>query len=162
MDEDDLTDQILDNLRDDYKELVRTVQARDSSISFDELHEKLLNFEATLENGKIDQVHFPASANVANRNIGNKNSTSRRPSSNNHSNNTGWRQSQQSMESSLASTNIVPNHHGNRPPSWPYLGYCQICGIQGHTAKRCPSFSLILNQPPVMHNVPQPNTATPW
>ncbi|KAL5803500.1 hypothetical protein ACOSQ4_031805 [Xanthoceras sorbifolium] len=58
--EEDLTYQILDNLGDDYKELVRAVQARNSSISFDELHEKLLNFEATLENGKTDQVHFPA------------------------------------------------------------------------------------------------------
>ncbi|KAH7523338.1 hypothetical protein JRO89_XSUnG0081800 [Xanthoceras sorbifolium] len=89
MNEDDLIDQILDNLGDDYKELVRAVQACDSSISFDELHEKLLNFEAILENGKTDQVHFPASANVANRHIGNRNSTSRCPSSNNHSNNTG-------------------------------------------------------------------------
>ncbi|KAH7571524.1 hypothetical protein JRO89_XS04G0070600 [Xanthoceras sorbifolium] len=162
MDEDDLTDQILDNLGDDYKELVCAVQACDSFISFDELHAKLLNFKATLENGKTDQVHFPASANITNRNIGNINSTSRRPSLNKHSNNTGWRQSQQSTESSPASTNIIPNHRGNRPPSRPYLGYCQICGIQGHTAKRCPLFSLVPNQPPVMHNVPQPNTATPW
>ncbi|KAH7577423.1 hypothetical protein JRO89_XS01G0249200 [Xanthoceras sorbifolium] len=43
MDEDDLTEKILDGLSDEYKELVRAVQARDTTISFDELHEKLLN-----------------------------------------------------------------------------------------------------------------------
>ena len=53
MDEDDLTDKILNNLRDDYKELVRAVQARDTSISFEELHEKLLNFKASLQKGKL-------------------------------------------------------------------------------------------------------------
>ena len=28
-------------------------------------------------------------------------------------------------------------------PSRPYLGYCQICRLQGHTAKWCPSFRLV-------------------
>ncbi|KAA8525629.1 hypothetical protein F0562_007489 [Nyssa sinensis] len=49
MDEEEITDKILDGLGDDYKELVRTVQARDTSITFEELHEKLLNFEASLQ-----------------------------------------------------------------------------------------------------------------
>nr|TKS06937.1 hypothetical protein D5086_0000116460 [Populus alba] len=47
MDPEDLTNKIMDGLDDDYKELVCTVQARDNSISFDELHEKFLSFEAT-------------------------------------------------------------------------------------------------------------------
>lgn len=162
LDEDDLTDKILDNLGDDYKELVRAVQARDSSISFDELHEKLLNFEASLQAGKPDPVYFPASANIAHRHSGNRNAPGRRPSSNNHNSNTGWRQSQQSMDSSPTPTTVGSTPPGNRPPPRPYLGYCQICGIQGHTAKRCPSFRLVPNQPPLLPNVPQPNTATSW
>ena len=48
VDNEDLTDKILEELGDDYKELVRVVQARDNAISFDELHEKLLMFEASL------------------------------------------------------------------------------------------------------------------
>lgn len=48
MDEEDLTDKILDGLGDEYKELVRAVQARDNPISFEELHEKLLTFETTI------------------------------------------------------------------------------------------------------------------
>lgn len=46
IDVDDLMDKILDGLGDDFKVLVRAVQARDTSISFDALHEKLLNFES--------------------------------------------------------------------------------------------------------------------
>ena len=52
MDDDDIIERILDELDDDYKELVRAVQARDNPRSFDELHEKLLTFEASLQNNK--------------------------------------------------------------------------------------------------------------
>ena len=48
VDEEDLTEKILDELEEDYKELDLAIQARDNSISFDELHEKLLTFEASL------------------------------------------------------------------------------------------------------------------
>ena len=63
MDEEDLIEKILAELGDDYKELIYAVQARDSPISFDELHEKLRTFESTLQ-GKIkESTHFPATAN---------------------------------------------------------------------------------------------------
>ena len=48
VDDEDLLEKILEGLGEDYKELVRAVQARDTPISFDELHENLLNFEASL------------------------------------------------------------------------------------------------------------------
>ncbi|KAA8523820.1 hypothetical protein F0562_010243 [Nyssa sinensis] len=98
MDEDDLTDKILDSLGDDYKEFIRAVQARDTTIMFDELHEKLLNFEASLHSAKSKPSHFPASANPANRNptswrhsfnSGNTNNHWR-PSPNSGNNSTGW------------------------------------------------------------------------
>lgn len=54
-DEDDLTDKNLKALRDDYKELVWAVQVRDTSITFEELHEKLLNYEASLNIPKPEQ-----------------------------------------------------------------------------------------------------------
>ena len=53
VDDEDLLEKILEGLGEDYKELVRVVQARDTPISFDELHEKLLNFEASLQNTSI-------------------------------------------------------------------------------------------------------------
>jgi hypothetical protein len=42
-DHEDLSERILEGLGDDYKELARAVQARDTPISFDEPHDKLLN-----------------------------------------------------------------------------------------------------------------------
>jgi len=63
LDEEEITDKILDVLGDDYKELVRVVQAKDTSITFKELHEKLLNFEASLQNLPSERHHFPATTN---------------------------------------------------------------------------------------------------
>ncbi|KAA8521783.1 hypothetical protein F0562_012456 [Nyssa sinensis] len=65
MDDDDLTEKILDGLGSDYKDLVHAVHARDTPITFDELHEKLLTFEAHLQEKKPDQSYLPASANAA-------------------------------------------------------------------------------------------------
>ncbi|KAG6776831.1 hypothetical protein POTOM_016621 [Populus tomentosa] len=62
IDEEDLTEKILDELDDDYKELVLAIQARDHSISFDELHEKLLTFEAMLQGKTKSFTHFPVGA----------------------------------------------------------------------------------------------------
>ena len=67
IEEEDLIEKILDGLSDDYKELVRAVQARDNSITFDELHEKLLCFEASLSTTTKSETHLPITANPTNR-----------------------------------------------------------------------------------------------
>ena len=41
-------EKILDGLGEDYKELVHAIQTKGNLISFKELHENLLNFEAFL------------------------------------------------------------------------------------------------------------------
>ncbi|KAG6737402.1 hypothetical protein POTOM_058920 [Populus tomentosa] len=67
IDIEDLLEIILEGLGAEYKELARAVQTRDTLISFDELHEKLLNFEASLQNiNNTTQAYFPASAHLAN------------------------------------------------------------------------------------------------
>nr|TKS16446.1 hypothetical protein D5086_0000023460 [Populus alba] len=73
MDIEDLTEKILDGLDDEYKELVRAVQARDSAISFDELHEKLLSFEASLQTQSRSSSIGPVTANSMARNSNNSN-----------------------------------------------------------------------------------------
>ncbi|KAA8529492.1 hypothetical protein F0562_033709 [Nyssa sinensis] len=95
MDEDDLTDKILDGLGDDYKELIRAVQARDTMIMFDELHKKLLNFEASLHSAKSEPSHSLTSANPANLNP-----TSWHPSFNSGNTNNNWRPSPNSGNNS--------------------------------------------------------------
>jgi hypothetical protein len=71
MDDEDLTDKILDGLGNDCKELVRAVQARDTSISFDELHEKLLSFEASTS-APINVVACSTSSNYYKSNTKNQ------------------------------------------------------------------------------------------
>jgi hypothetical protein len=68
IDNEDLTDKILDELGDEYRELVRAVQARENAISFDELHEKLLMFEASLHATPKAVNFFPPTALQAIRN----------------------------------------------------------------------------------------------
>ena len=139
-DNDDRTDKILETLGDDYKELVRAVQGRDTPISFEELHEKLLNFEATLNITRL-QTAFPITAHVST-----------------HTNN-NWRNSNNYANQSSTNTNRSPrqpqNNNLNRQQR-PYLGFCQLCRIQGHTAKKCPSYKLQPIQPT------DTSKTTPW
>ncbi|KAJ0980702.1 hypothetical protein J5N97_008957 [Dioscorea zingiberensis] len=78
IDDEEITDKILDGLGDDYKELVRAVQARDTSITFEELHDKLLNFEASLQTLPPAPHQFPTTANPTYR-VSNKNWRSSQP-----------------------------------------------------------------------------------
>jgi len=137
MDIEDLTEKILDGLDDEYNKLVRAVQDRDTAISFDELHEKLLSFEASLQTQSRSSSPGPVTANSMTRNSNNSNW---RPSRSN------WRPSFSSLGNNFhpsTTTNfrpampITPTNHGrnSRLPARPYLGHCQICSIQGHTAK---------------------------
>ena len=67
VDIEDLSERILEGLGSEYTELARAVQTRDTPISFDELHEKLLNFEASIHNtNHTAQPYFLASTHLAN------------------------------------------------------------------------------------------------
>jgi hypothetical protein len=59
----DLTKKILDRHRDKYNKLACDVQARDVTIIFKELYEKLLNFKASLPITKLEPSHFLATTN---------------------------------------------------------------------------------------------------
>ncbi|KAA8525995.1 hypothetical protein F0562_007905 [Nyssa sinensis] len=145
MDDDDLTEKILDGLGSDYKDLVHVVHVRDNPITFDELHEKLLTFEAHLQEKNPDQSYLPASTNPTQHTTSGYRPSGWRPSSTTSQSphfgptNTGWR------PSSTNTWRPSPGPHqprGDRPPPRPYLGHCQICGIQGHTAKGALRFAL--------------------
>ena len=115
MNEDDLIDEILDGLGNDYKEIIRAVQARDTMIMFDELHEKLLNFKVSLQGAKFEPSHFPASANPANRNT-----TSWRPSFNSSNTSNNWRPSTH-FGNNITDWRPLPNTN-NRSPTFPNAG----------------------------------------
>lgn len=49
MDDEDFIQKILDGLNDNYKPIVDVIYGRDTLISFDELHGKLINKELSLQ-----------------------------------------------------------------------------------------------------------------
>ena len=61
----DLTVKFLNGLGDEYKDISSAVRAHDSAISFEELHEKLLNSEALLKQESTRTERLPITANYA-------------------------------------------------------------------------------------------------
>ncbi|XP_010461805.1 PREDICTED: uncharacterized protein LOC104742489 [Camelina sativa] len=135
LDHEDQVEIILEGLPDEYKSIVDQVEGRDTPPTLTELHEKLINHESKLLSTQ-PLLPTPVSANPAvhqrTTNHGNRfNKPNQR--------NTNWTPS--------------PRHsHDSRSPR-PYLGRCQICGITGHSARRCPQLS--------MPQLP-PASPTPW
>ncbi|KFK44388.1 hypothetical protein AALP_AA1G251100, partial [Arabis alpina] len=121
-------DLILDGLPEEYKNVVDQVEGRDTPPTITELHERLLNHEAKLLSAMETLVpHGPVTANAAqHRNFSNNNKNQSR----NRTTNNQW---QHSPSSNWQSGQNRADSQGPRP----YLGRCQICGIQGHSAKRC-------------------------
>lgn len=163
MDPEDLTGKILDGLDDDYIELVCAVQARDTSISFDELLEKLLSFEAT---SSSHATPLPITANPTQKTShawhGTRPTSTYCPPYSSPANPQYWRSSLTTTFRPPFTSNTHPTYHPTRPPLRQYQGFFQICGIQGHAAKRCPSFQLIpINSSNIEPSAAQ-NSASPW
>lgn len=115
----DLEDQIeytLDGLPEEYKQIVDQVESCDHPPTLSELHEKLLNHEAKL---LATQVQSPLriSANVA-TNIFHPNQR------HNSNKSQPWQPSQNNTSNQYHSPKL-------------YLGRCQLCGLQGYSARRC-------------------------
>lgn len=122
MDPEDLTERILDGLSDDYKPEIDAINGRDTTIPFAELHERLLNREAMLM-CKEPSVPGPIVAHATD-------TRTRQP----------WKQHN--------NNNSQSRHNNNQQStqqrfSKPYLGRCQACGIQGHSARYCPEFRIV-------------------
>ncbi|CAA7017749.1 unnamed protein product [Microthlaspi erraticum] len=109
MDPEDLTEQILDGLSEDYKPEIDAINGRDTTISYTELHERLLNREAMLMCSEATSI-APIVANA----------TEARP-----------RQQWRTNQSQPNRGNQTQVYRGNAPPSQnrqPYKGRCQACG----------------------------------
>ena len=59
MDHEDLIEKILDGLGDDHQSVIDVVNDRETPISFDELHEKLINKELSLQRQQSTSTIFP-------------------------------------------------------------------------------------------------------
>ena len=138
---------ILEGLPNEYKPIVDQVEGRDTPPSLTELHERLLNHEIKLLTS-TPAPHLPVTANVAYNN----NSNSSRFNNNNQ------RQSQRQQNNWSDNTQKQYNRSGQRQPR-PYLGKCQFCNVQGHSARRCPQLQSLQQSSPQSF----PNASTmPW
>ncbi|RVW13786.1 Retrovirus-related Pol polyprotein from transposon RE1 [Vitis vinifera] len=154
LDQEDLIEKILEGLDENYQSIIDAVNGRDSTISFDELHEKLINKELSLRN-KISPSPLPASAhatNVRSTAWSVTNCTPRLPGST-------------STPTQGIIRNSPTNTRDNRPPARPFLGGCQWCSTQGHVVSRCPLFRQQFSQvqpPPRPGNSSQFRPPASW
>lgn len=116
LEHEDLLDYITEGLGENYRAIVEMVNGRDVPITIVELQEKLINRESTLKITNSSDVNTPVTANLTNV----------RP-----------QQSTNLFNSSRGGSNS--GRGGSRQPR-PYLGKCQICGVQGHGARQCPHY----------------------
>ncbi|MCH90228.1 retrovirus-related pol polyprotein from transposon TNT 1-94, partial [Trifolium medium] len=131
----DMTDYILRGLDDGYRAVIDGVNARDNSITFDDLLEKLLIQELSIA---AVQQQTPAPLTALNAQA--------RPTYNNN---------KPHPNQIPAQPNQCP---GNRKP---FLGKCQWCNVKGHVLSECRTFrQQHPGIPPPPRNSPQVNTAT--
>ncbi|CAH9070962.1 unnamed protein product [Cuscuta epithymum] len=124
LDHEDFIDTILNGLDDGYKSIIEAVEGRETCITFTELHEKLINRELKLLQ-ESESSSSPITANVA------------KGPSFSGSRGRGGRHNPSSGRGSSSGRN---SSSGASPR--PYLGTCQACRNQGHTARNCPLFRL--------------------
>ncbi|RVW53564.1 Retrovirus-related Pol polyprotein from transposon RE2 [Vitis vinifera] len=154
LDQEDLIEKVLEGLDENYQSIIDAVNGCDSTISFDELHEKLINKELSLRN-KISPSPLPASAHATNVRFTPWSVTNRTP---------------RLPGSTSAPTqgiirNSPTNTRDNRSPARPFLGRCQWCSTQGHVVSRCPLFRQQFQQvqpPSRPGNSSQSRPPAPW
>ncbi|KAJ9541873.1 hypothetical protein OSB04_028379 [Centaurea solstitialis] len=119
-----LLNRILEGLGSDYQAVIDAVHARDSPISFDDLHEKLLKRESTIKTQSAPPS-LPVSAHVTATRQHNHGSSGYGATSFNAGHSSLRKGSQQ---------------QSNRKQSVGYQGTCQWCHTKGHSLHLCPVF----------------------
>ncbi|XP_010513311.1 PREDICTED: uncharacterized protein LOC104789284 [Camelina sativa] len=108
---------LLGGLPEDYKPIVDQIEGRDSPPTMPAIHEKLINYELKLQSQASVPSVVPVTANaVFNKSYSQSNNNSRAPR----------------YSSRGSSSSSSRGGHGRG-----YQGCCQLCGVFGHSARRC-------------------------
>ncbi|KAM0005355.1 putative RNA-directed DNA polymerase [Helianthus debilis subsp. tardiflorus] len=147
--EEDLVVHVMNQLGDDYANLVAAFKTRDTTIAFTDLFEKLLDHERTLKESAPEPTI--STVNYTHRNNQNRpynrnsrpSSTSNQPSSNRSS---SWSSKPSSSQ---------PNNRTNRSNL-----FCHYCNIPGHETKECRKLGRFLREHQVTTNTSATTTLT--
>ncbi|OIT05299.1 hypothetical protein A4A49_65133, partial [Nicotiana attenuata] len=128
---------ILSGLGPEFREISAAIRACDTTVTYDELYEKLLDHELFLRHEEAKKTPGPITAAVATHNKSNKNSNNRNNrrqyyNNNNINNSQPWRQN---ARPNNASQYHPPNNNTTAIIS------CQLCKKIGHIASVCRSKS---------------------
>ena len=140
----DLVVHVLNGLGPAFKEIAAAIRARDNPISFEDLHDKLVEYENFLKREEVRAVSPPITAHVTQRSGHSSTSTPRHYNNNKVSSNSRGYQS---------FSNSNRGYHGSyqpprKRPGQGYKGFCQLCDQQGHSAKRCPRVRPVISTAP--------------
>ncbi|KAL8089404.1 hypothetical protein AgCh_039015 [Apium graveolens] len=162
--------QLKEKIKNLKKVVIDVVQNRGTTISFSELHEKLINKELQLKHeGMSSPLAAPATAMMMQS----------KPKSKHRSNaNTSMTMSHirpwNSQPYYPSPPQYQPSHYSSRPPNHPFHGRCQWCRKTGHVVAYYPIFRQAAphlcppTRPSINHNYapsPQVNASTlnqPW
>ncbi|MFS7908935.1 putative RNA-directed DNA polymerase [Helianthus anomalus] len=156
--DEDLMIHIVNQLGDSFKPIVAAIKARDTTITYSELHDKLVDYETHLKQSEVALPEIiTANYTYASRNGStnpNRPNESYGPNSRpNHGSRNGPRNSRSQWSRSQN------NHTGNR--SYRANSYCQFCSLNGHDTKDCRKLARFLRDNNITTNTgPTINTTT--
>ncbi|KAI4347888.1 hypothetical protein L6164_008664 [Bauhinia variegata] len=138
-DPEDITDKVLESLDSTFQGVIDAVHARDTPISFDELHEKLLNRELMAKSQPIMPT-LPASVHATTTRL--------------HYN-TQLTPTNHFRPTSTHKTISSNSKRSTQPGPRGYQGKCQWCHTIGHSLHLCPIFQ---EKYPAIHPPPRPTS----
>ncbi|GKU94149.1 hypothetical protein SLEP1_g7678 [Rubroshorea leprosula] len=146
LNDDDLTVYILNGLGLEFREIAASLRARDSSLSFDDLHDRLVAHEESLKREEAHLEITPVTAHYAIASFhSNTDSSSSLSAGNSHSSlgrhpPQAFRGNQNGQNSSNRGNQNRRRNFGPKPTTWPPNFGCQLCGRAGHFARNCSSY----------------------
>ena len=119
----DQIDYILAGLPDDYRQVIDQIENREPIPSLTVIHEKLINYELKLQTSAAASLSTPVTVNAATYKNSSNNNNSRNQNCSGYRGNQSWSQ--------------TGNKNDSRGSGRGYQGKCQLCGVYGHSTRRC-------------------------